>query len=182
MSTETKIASRYAKAFFDTVSEGKDANTLEKEVTDLLALFEQEEALSAVLASVSVRAPIQMEIIDEIAKKAKMDDRLANLLRVMCENRRLDTVKLVLDKILKGFVAHRGEVDAKIISAKKLTAAQEKEIVKTLSEKTGLNVKANTTVDASLVGGIVVQVGSYMIDDSLKTKLEKAKRQLKGAA
>ncbi len=182
MSTETKIAQRYAKAFFDLVVEGKDAVKLEKEVAELLALFKEEESLSSVLAGVSVRASLQMEIINEIAKKSKMDERLANLLRVMCENRRLDIVTLVLDKVLKGFVAHRGEIDAKIISAKKLTAAQEKEIVKTLSEKTGLDVKANVTVDASLVGGIVVQVGSYMIDDSLKTKLEKAKRQLKGAA
>lgn len=182
MSTETKIASRYAKAFFGLVAEGKDATKLEKEVSELIAVFKEEDALSSVLGGSSVRASLQLEIINDIAEKSKMDDRLANLLRVLCENRRLNILTLVLENILKAFVAHRGEIEAKIVSAKKLTAAQEKEIVKALSDKTGLNVKANVTVDAGLVGGIVVQVGSYMIDDSLKTKLEKAKRQLKGAA
>ena len=64
MSTETKIAQRYAKAFFDLVVEGKDAVKLEKEVAELLALFKEEESLSSVLAGVSVRASLQMEIIN----------------------------------------------------------------------------------------------------------------------
>ena len=83
------------------------------------------------------------------------------------------------DSIEIAFAEEKGEVTADVVSAVKLTAAQSKDLAKTLKEKVGKDVKINATVDESLIGGLIVKVGSKMIDTSVRSKLNSLKNAMK---
>ena len=114
-------------------------------------------------------------------EKAGVGGLAANFFRLLASNRRL----FAAADMIKGFKAlaaqARGEVSAEVTSAAALSDAQVTELKKTLKDSVGKDVTLNTRVDPSLLGGLVVKVGSRMIDSSLKTKLQNLKVVLSGA-
>lgn len=185
MSVQTQIAHRYAKAFFEAVSDSgtkKAQQDAEKEIIALRDSLDKNENLRDFLADPSITQAEQMAVVTDIANKMKLSDLVSNLLKLLVRNRRLEMMGAVLNAVLDLYAQSRDEMVAHVTSAKKVSAAQTKEIVSILESKTGKKISLETRIDETLIGGVVIQYGSTLIDNSVKTKLDKMKRQLKGAA
>ena len=118
--------------------------------------------------------------IAAVAKAMKLDALTAKTLGVLADNRRLSETSSVARAFSTLAAAHRGEVTAEVTSAHALSAAQTKALLATLKTRVGSNVAIQTKVDPSLLGGLTVRIGSQMIDNSIKTRLNTLANQMKG--
>ncbi|WP_274627322.1 F0F1 ATP synthase subunit delta [Arvimicrobium flavum] len=173
------VAERYARSLFDLALESKSIAAVEADLGRFEALLEGSEDLKRLIYSPVFSADDQFKAIVAIADKARITGLVGNFLRVVARNRRL----FVLPGIIRGFrrvaAEHRGEVAADVTSAHALTAAQQAELKAALKGVAGKEVAISLTVDPSLLGGMVVRMGSRQIDTSLKTKLNSLKLALK---
>lgn len=131
-----------------------------------------------------VRSPVftaeeQAAALGAVLEKAKIGGLVGNFIRVVAGNRRLFAVPDMLRSFREKLSAHRGEVAADVAVAEALTAAQTKQLQTTLKGVVGKDVTLSVTVDPSLLGGMIVKVGSRQIDTSLRTKLSTLKLALK---
>ncbi len=179
VSISTGIASRYATALFDLAKEDKALKGLEADATALEAALAASPALAAVIASPIISRDEQTGAIKAIAAKMGVAPLMANTLALMGANRRLFVLPQFISDLRARISAEKGEMTAEVIAAKALTAAQSKALSATLKAKTGKTVILKTTVDASLIGGLVVKLGSTMIDTSIKAKLAALQNAMK---
>ena len=121
----------------------------------------------------------QSRSIVALIEKAKIGGLVGNFLKVVARNRRLFAVPQIVRSFHEIVARERGEVTADVTTAQALTAAQEKELKAALSGATGKTVTLDVTVDASLLGGLIVKIGSRQVDTSLRTKLSTLKHTLK---
>jgi len=173
------VASRYAQSLFDIALETKSLAKVEKQLAAFEALLNDSEDLRRLIGSPVFSTDEQMRAISGIAEKAGLDGVVANFLKVVVSNRRLFAVPGMIEAFRVIAADHKGVVAADVASAIKLTAAQEKELAGTLKDVAGKDVEINMTVDPSLLGGLVVKIGSRQIDTSLRTKLSSMKLALK---
>ena len=113
-----------------------------------------------------------------LAQKAKFQTLTANFLGVLAQNRRLPALGAVIGAFQSELRRRRGEVEAKVETAFALNPAQTNALQEQLSKAMGTNVTLNVEVNRDLLGGLVVTVGSRMIDDSVRRKLEKLQRTM----
>ncbi|TMV09906.1 F0F1 ATP synthase subunit delta [Ruegeria sediminis] len=173
------IAERYATAIFEIAKDNKDLAGLEAGINDLAAALDESADLRQLIASPLISRSGQEAAITAIADKMGLNALLRNSLGLMAQKRRLFVVPQLI-KVLRGMLAdERGEVTADVASAKALTKTQMDKLAKTLSERVGKTVTINATVDESLIGGLVVKVGSKMIDSSIRSKLNSLKNAMK---
>lgn len=173
------LASRYAQSLFELALEsGKLAET-ETDLGRFEALVHESDDLKRLIGSPVFTADEQVSAIAAIASKAGIGGLAGNFLKVVARNRRL----FAIPNMIKGFRAllaeHRGEVSADVTSAHALSTAQMDELKATLKGVIGKDAAISLTVDPSILGGLVVRVGSRQIDSSLKTKLNSLKIALK---
>ena len=173
------IAARYAKAVFELAKEAKSIKALEGDVTTLSAALSDSEDLTALVTSPVVTRDEAAAAISGIAKKAKLTDIMSNTLALMAQKRRLFALPHLVEALASLLADERGEVTAEVISAKALTKTQATKLAKTLKEQVGKDVTLNATVDESLIGGLVVKVGSKMIDSSIASKLNALQNAMK---
>src|SRR5690606_25693960 len=112
-------------------------------------------------------------------EKAKITGLVANFLQVVARNRRLFAVPSMIRAFREIAARRRGETAAEVVTAHRLTAQQESELKAALKKVAGRDVTLNVTVDPSLLGGLIVKIGSRQLDTSLKTKLNSLKLALK---
>lgn len=173
------VTSRYASALFELALAEKKIPAVEKDLSRFAKLLDGSDALKRLVASPVFSADDQSNAIDAILKKAKITGLVGNFIRVVAKNRRLAAMQDMLPAYRKLAAQHRGEVTADVTVAQKLTAAQEKELKAALKSVVGKDVAINATVDPSILGGMIVKVGSRQIDTSLKTRLSSLKLALK---
>ena len=181
VSISTGIAARYATAVFDLAKEGKSLPALEKDIDALEAALGSSADLRSLISSPLYTRAQQGEAIAAIAKKMKLSDTLANTLSLMASKRRLFVVPQLVSELRARIADENGEVAADVTSAKALTKAQQDKLAKTLKASVGKDVKLNMAVDESLIGGLVVKVGSKMIDTSIRSKLAALQNSMKEA-
>ena len=121
----------------------------------------------------------QVKAIGAIAAKGKLGVLVSNFLKVAAGNRRLFAIPGMITAFRRIAAEHRGETSAEVTSAHALTPAQEKELKDTLKGVAGKDVAFTVAVDPSLLGGLIVKMGSRQIDTSLRTKLSSLKLSLK---
>jgi F-type H+-transporting ATPase subunit delta len=114
-----------------------------------------------------------------IASAMGLGSTVSNTLGLMAQNRRLFVLPDLIDQVKGLIAAHRGEVTAEVTAAKKLTKEQTDNLAKTLKASVGKDVKLDVTVDESLIGGLIVKVGSRMIDTSIRSKLAQLQNVMK---
>jgi F-type H+-transporting ATPase subunit delta len=180
LSVLSGIARPYAAALFDLASDAKAIEATEKDLDAISSLIASSDDFSRFLKSPTISADTKRDALEAILAKAKTSDLVANTLRLVAKNGRLFALPAIISAFKDMAAAARNEVPADVVSATKLTAAQEKELVRVLKAKLGKDITLNTSVDESLIGGLVVKVGSKMIDTSLKTKLSPMKIAMKG--
>ena len=173
------VAQRYAGSLFDLALEAKSVADVEKNLGQFEALVNGSDESRRLIQSPVFPAEDQVKAISAILAKAKIGGLVANFLRVVATNRRLFAVPSMIQAFRNIAAENRGEVSADVTSAHALTAAQQTELKATLKSVAGKDVTINVTVDPSILGGLIVKLGSRQIDTSLRTKLSSLKLALK---
>ncbi|CUH84515.1 F-type ATPase subunit delta [Thalassovita mediterranea] len=178
-SISSGIAARYATAIFEIANESNALGNLESNVTDLSAALEASEELRGLISSPLVSRDEQEKAITAVAQKMGLEAVLRDGLALMAQKRRLFVLPQLLEQLSALISEEKGEVTADVTSAKALTKTQSEKLSKTLAARVGKTVNINATVDESLIGGLVVKVGSKMIDTSIRSKLNSLQNAMK---
>ncbi|MFT7594127.1 MAG: F-type H+-transporting ATPase subunit delta [Paracoccaceae bacterium] len=178
-SISASIAARYATAIFEIAQENKNLDGLETSLNDLAVALDDSEDLRTLIHSPLISRQDQGAAVTAIAKKMNLAPVMQNSLALMAEKRRLFVLPQLISA-LRGLLADaRGEVTADVTSAKALTKAQTAKLSDALTARVGKTVTINATVDESLIGGLVVKVGSKMIDTSIRSRLNSLQNKMK---
>jgi F-type H+-transporting ATPase subunit delta len=175
----SQVAERYARSLFELATEAKAISKVEADLASFEALLGSSPDLERLIKSPVFSAEDQFKAIAAIADKAKIGGLAGNFLRVVAKNRRLFAVPGIIAAFRRIAAEARGEVSAEVTSAHELSAAQQTELKAALKSVAGKDVAIDVTVDPTLLGGLVVKMGSRQIDTSLKTKLNSLKLALK---
>ena len=173
------IAGRYATAVFELAKEAKELKALEADVDALGAALADSADLRSLIASPVYSREEQATAVAAIAKKMKLSATLAKTLGLMATNRRLFVMPQLLAALRDLIAEEKGEVTANVTVAAPLTKTQETKLAATLKKTVGKTVNLNTTVDESLIGGLIVKVGSKMIDTSIRSRLSSLQNAMK---
>lgn len=179
VSISTGIADRYATAVFELAKEGKKLKALEADVETLDAALADSSDFKTLISSPLYTRDTQGAAIAVIAKKMKLSPTVANTLSLMASKRRLFVLPQLVDALRAKIAEEKGEVSAEVTAAKSMTKAQQDKLAKTLKQSVGQDVKINLSVDESLIGGLIVKVGSKMIDTSIRSKLASLQNSMK---
>lgn len=178
-SISLSIASRYAQALFEIAKEENALKTLETDTDALGAALLASPELAGMIASPVVGREDQANAMAAIAAKMGLSAVMANTIALMASKRRLFVLPQLVANLRARIAAEKGEVTADITTASELSAEQVKQLAATLKAKVGKDVKLNTTVDETLIGGLIVKLGSTMIDTSIKAKLAALQNAMK---
>lgn len=170
-SISTGIASRYAQAMFELSRDAGEMAQLESDVDTLDAAIKDSADLRTLIASPLYSREDLARAIDAVAAATGLSHSFRNLLALMAQNRRLFVIPQLLTRLRAMISEAKGEVTAEVTTAKALTKTQSDRLSKALSASAGKDVKIVATVDESLIGGLVVKIGSKMIDTSIRSKL-----------
>lgn len=179
--TSTTAAARYAEALFDLALDGDALERVEADLKALSGAITGSADLRAMLKSPVYDADAKARAIAAIADKAGVSPLTKNFLGVVAKNRRLFALDGVIAAFMQRLAAHRGEVSAEAVAAAPLNTDQAKRLRGEIERVVGKAVNLTVKVDPELLGGMVVKVGSTMIDSSLKTKLNRLKSVMKEA-
>ena len=176
------MAGRYAAALFEIAKDDKQFAQVERDVKTFQGMLDASEDLRRLVRSPVISAENQATALTALLQKAEISGLTANFLRVIARNRRLFAVADMLKNFRALLSRERGEVNADVASAHALSTEQMNGLKDALKAQVGKDVQINTRVDPNLLGGLVVKVGSRMIDSSLRTKLNNLKVAMKGTA
>jgi F-type H+-transporting ATPase subunit delta len=173
------VAARYATAVFELAKDANKLPAVEKDLDALAAALEDSTEFGDLISNPVYSRDQLAAAIGAIAKKMGLSDIVANTLGLMAGNRRLNVLPQLVDTVKAMIAEEKGEVTAEVTAAKALTKAQQDKLAKTLKASVGKDVKINVAVDKSLIGGLIVKVGSRMIDSSIKSKLSNLQNAMK---
>jgi F-type H+-transporting ATPase subunit delta len=179
---ESTVAERYAGALFDLARDSNSVESIEQALDKFLGLLRDSDDLRRFVLSPMFSTADQEQGLLAILKSIGITGLARDFLLVLAKNRRLFAVENVI-KAYKSLCARgRGEVEAEVISAVPLTDAQTQDLTDTLRQKLGKTPRLIAMVDPKLLGGLIIRVGSQMIDTSLRTKLKNLEKVMKEAS
>lgn len=173
------VAERYASSLFELALEAGSVAETGKDLDRIADMLAESVDLKRLVESPVFTAEDQSNALMAVCAKAGISGLAANFLKVVAANRRLFALSGMIRSYRVIAARHRGEVSAEVTSAHALSAAQESELKAALKGVTGKDVTVNVTIDPSILGGLIVKVGSRQIDTSLRTKLSTLKLALK---
>ena len=175
------IAGRYAVALFDLADDANALDAVEKDLSDFARLIAGSEELRRLLTSPIFSRDQQRDALDALLRKAGAHRVTRNFVGLVARNRRLSVLEDMIQVFMHLMAQRRGEVTAQVTSARELSDTQRGELTGALKKSLGQNVTLDLTVDERLLGGLIVQVGSRMVDASISTKLNNLKIAMKEA-
>lgn len=178
-SISTGIAARYASAVFDLAREAKKVKAIETDLEALQGALTDSGDFRSLISSPVYTRDEQGAAIAALSKKMKLSPTMANTLALMASKRRLFVLPQLVRQLRDMIAADKGEITAEVTSAKALTKAQSDKLAKSLKATTGKTVTLQTSVDETLIGGLIVKVGSKMIDTSIRAKLNSLQNVMK---
>lgn len=173
------VAQRYASSLFYLAQEAGSIDAVGRDLDAFEALVNESADLKRLVMSPVFSADEQFRAMSAIVARAGLDGLTGNFLKTVAKNRRLFVLPGMIGSYRALAAEHRGEVAAEVATAHPLDAGQEADLRAALKDVTGRDVALNVTVDPSLLGGLIVKVGSRQIDTSLRTKLSSLKLALK---
>lgn len=179
VSISSGIAGRYATAAFELAREAKALDTLEADVAALEGALAGSADFRTLIASPVISRDDQARATAALAAKMALSVTTANTLALMAEKRRLFVLPQLLSVLREMIATEKGEVTADVTAATELTGAQSDKLAKALKAAVGRDVKIKLAVDESIIGGLVVKVGSKMIDSSVRSKLASLQNAMK---
>ena len=167
------VASRYAVALMDLAEESKALDAVEKDLSELSSMIESSDDLSLMIRSPLAGSAAQEKALLALADKAKFHKLTQNFLGVLAQNGRVNALEAIMEAFKIEASKRRGEVAVNVQVAQDLSAAQKKELEAAIAKTVGSDVMLDVQVEPSILGGMIVTVGSQMIDDSVVRKLER---------
>jgi len=174
------IAERYASALYELADESKALDQVAADLKAIRAMMASSADLMRLIRSPVLGRSEQAKAVSALADKAGFSGLTGRFLGTLASNRRLFALASVIDAFLAELARRRGEATADVTSAVALTPAQTQALEEALKSVVGSKVSVDLKVDQSLIGGLVVRVGSRMIDTSLATKLRRLRLAMKG--
>ncbi len=175
------VSGRYATALFELARDEKSIDAVLADLNKFDALLSDSADLKRLVRSPVFSAEVQMKALDAVMDKAALSGTPAKVLRVLTANRRLFAVADVI-RAFRALVANfKGEATAEVTVAEQLNDKNLDALKAALKSVTGKDVALNVKVDPSIIGGLVVKLGSRMVDSSLRTKLNSIKHAMKEA-
>ena len=171
-------AGRYSLALYELAIEANNLSEIEVHSVSIINLIASSEDFKSLIKDPTNNKEDQLNALSKISEQYKINELLSKFLSFLISKRRL----FYVDKILKSFVetcsVKRGELKAELTSAKDLTENEIKNIKEELTKNFSSKIKLNYKHDASLIGGLIVQVGSTMVDTSIKNKLQQIENRM----
>ena len=169
----TETSERYSRALFEVSKEAKELEKAETDMKNFLFLLQSSNELKNFIKNPTQSINQQIEVINLLSKKLEFSKNLKNFFLLLIQKRRIFFVKKIIESFLRLCSNKRGEIKASLISSKDLTKSELEKLSKDLSEAMGSILKFEYKVDKELIGGLKLQLGSFMIDTSIKNKLKK---------
>ena len=176
--SDLRVASRYSKALIDSAVEQK---AVEKVYQDMLLIDEvcsQNRKLVVLLKNPTIKYDYKLRVLQEIFKK-HVTPLTLNFINLICRKNRADILPDTGAVFTKLYDELNGIARANVSTASEISSALKKEFSQILVKETGKKVELVTTTDESLIGGFVLRIGDDQIDDSLKSKLNSLRREMK---
>ena len=171
-------ANRYSLALFELASESNLLNQIEENSSALINLILNNDDFNNLIKDPTISNEILTNIINKISEIFKLENLFKNFLSFLIIKRRFFYIQQILNSFIEICSEKRGELKAEIRSAKKLTQEEITKITDELSKNFNSKIKLNYNHEQSLIGGLVVQVGSTMIDTSIKNKLQQIENRM----
>jgi F-type H+-transporting ATPase subunit delta len=173
------VAGRYASALFELAEEQGQLREVEQDLTSIQRLLNESEDLRRLVRSPVFSSEEQLAAITAVLDRVGIGGLAANFLKLAARNRRLFAAADMIKAFRAMCARARGEVEAEVASAFPLKGEQMQALKEALKASVGKDVQVNLKVDPELLGGLVVKIGSRMIDSSLRTKLNSLKIRMK---
>jgi F-type H+-transporting ATPase subunit delta len=174
------IAGRYAAALYGLADESKELDAVAADLTALKAMIAESEELRRLVRSPRIARRDQAKVMAALLKRAEMGTKVRRFVGVVAQHRRLFLLSAMIDAFLATLAARRGELLAEVRSAAPLAASQVEALKAQLAKAAGKAVNLAFKVDPALLGGLVVKLGSRMVDSSLRSKLQRLELAMKG--
>jgi F-type H+-transporting ATPase subunit delta len=174
------VAGRYAAALFDLAVEQNNVSEVEQDLVKFQQLYDMSADLQRLVRSPVISSEDQVRALTSVLDKAGVGGLAKNFFNLVARNRRLFSAPQMVRAYQALAAKSRGEVTAQVSSAHPLTDDQAQALKAALKETVGKDVTLAAKVDPSLIGGLIVKLGSRMVDSSLKTKLSNLSLSLKG--
>ena len=174
-------ASRYSLALYELAEESKHVKEIEDQSSALIKLVDESKDFELIVRNPTNKKENQINVINKISEHYNFNILLKNFLCFLVEKRRLFFLQNILKLFLDICSDKRGEVKAKLVAAKQLNNDEVNKIKEELSKDFNNKVKLDYKYDPSLVGGLIIQVGSVMVDTSIKSKLKQLENKMIGA-
>ena len=169
------LTSRYATALIELAQDSGKTDAVERDLTALENMIGQSRELAFLVRFPLINRTSQLNVITALAQKAGFDKITQNFLGVLIQNRRLNAILNIISTVRTELSKRRGEITVKVETAQDLTPAQLKALQEALAKGVGAKISIQAKVEPSIMGGMIVTVGSQMIDDSVRHKLERLK-------
>jgi F-type H+-transporting ATPase subunit delta len=174
------IAGRYAAALYELADEGKELDAVADDLRALRAMIEASDDLRRLIRSPLISRQEQAKAMAAILRQAGLGETVRHFVGVAAQNRRLFLLPAMVDAYLATLAARRGELSAEVTSAAPLAGSQVEALKAQLAKAMGKAVNIDFKIDPALIGGLVVKVGSRMVDSSLRSKLQRLQLAMKG--
>lgn len=174
------LAGRYAAALYDLAGEQGVVTAVETDLDTLGSAVRESDDLAALLKNPEVSRDAAAKAVDAVAELLKLSPLTRNFLGVLAANRRLASLPDVVRAFTAIAAAARGEVTAEVTTAHPLDDAQLAQLAEKLKVREGRSVTVKAHVDPAILGGLVVKIGSRMIDSSIRTRLNSLAQAMKG--
>lgn len=174
------LAARYAAALFDLADSHKAIDRVASDLSDLRAMIAGSDDLRAFIRSPLRSREDQGRAMAALLQQAGASDLVRKFVGLVAQNHRLFALPAMIDEFLAELARRRGEMRAEVTAAKPLTEQQQAGLAEAIRRSVGGKVAVDVKVDPGLIGGLVVKIGSRMVDSSLKTKLQRLQLAMKG--
>jgi F-type H+-transporting ATPase subunit delta len=175
------VAERYATALYDLADESKSLDAVAEDLRHLKAMIDGSPDLRRFLRSPLIDRQAQTRGMQAVLAAAKTGDLVRRFVGVVGGNRRLFVLPGMVDAFLARLAKRRGEATVHVASARPLSAEQSAALTDALKKVVGQKINIEAKVEPELIGGLVVRVGSRMVDTSICTQLQKLRRALRAA-
>ena len=177
-SFSTETSERYSRALFEISREANELEKIETDIINFQSLYDGSLDLKNFIENPTHTIETQNKIINLLSENLRFSKNLNNFFLLLIQKRRIFFVKKIVDSFLRLCAKKRGEIEASLISSKELSSLELENISKQLSSSMGSTIKFDYKFDKDLIGGLKLQLGSFMIDTSIKNKLKKYEHQM----
>ena len=177
-SFSTETSERYSRALFEVSKEANELDKVENDIKNFQLVFNLSTDIKNFIKNPTQSISQQNNFINLISDKLGFSKNLKNFFLLLIEKRRIFFVKKISESFLRLCSKKRGEIKASLISSKELSQIELEKLSKELSDTIGSTLKFDYKLDKELIGGLKIQLGSIMIDTSIKNKLKKYEQMM----